>query len=49
MLFLVLGDKAARMLEGLKRWFVDDNATVMFVVLLVFSAVLIAEGVNGVL
>ncbi|MDD1721252.1 MAG: GAP family protein [Euryarchaeota archaeon] len=48
-LFLVLGDKAVWLLEGLKRWFVDNNATVMFVVLLVFSAVLIAEGVNGVL
>jgi len=47
-LSLVLGEKATWMLEGLKRWFVQNNATVMFVLLLVFSAILIAEGINGI-
>jgi hypothetical protein len=48
-LSLVLGEKATWMLEGLKRWFVQNNATIMFVLLLVFSAILIAEGINGIL
>jgi len=48
-LFLVLGEKATWMLEGLKRWFVQNNATIMFVLLLVFGAILIAEGINGII
>ena len=47
-LFFVLGEKATWMLEGLKRWFMENNATIMFVLLLVFGAILIAEGINGV-
>jgi maltodextrin utilization protein YvdJ len=45
----VLGEKATWMLEGLKRWFVQNNATIMFVLLLVFGAILIAEGINGII
>ncbi|MGZ5561074.1 MAG: GAP family protein [Halobacteriota archaeon] len=48
-IFLVLGEKATWMLEGLKRWFMENNTTVMFVLLLVFGAVLIAEGINGII
>jgi hypothetical protein len=48
-LYFVLGEKATWMLEGLKRWFVENNATIMFVLLLVFGALLIAEGINGII
>ena len=48
-LFLVMGEKSTWMLDGLKRWFMENNATIMFVLLLVFGAILIAEGINGII
>jgi len=46
-LYLVLGERAARTLGEWKEWLTDNNATLMFVLLLVFGVILIAEGING--
>lgn len=48
-LFLVLGPRAAHTLDELRIWLTENNATVLFVLLLIFGAILIAEGVNGII
>jgi hypothetical protein len=49
LLFLVLGERATEKLDGWKIWLTENNATVMFVLLLVFGVILIAEAVNGII
>jgi len=48
-LYLVLGERAARTLGGWKEWLKENNATIMAILLLVFGVILIAEGVNGII
>jgi hypothetical protein len=36
-------------LDEWKEWLTENNATLMFVLLLVFGVILIAEGVNGII
>jgi hypothetical protein len=45
--YLVMGDKAARTLDGWKVWLTANNHTVMFVLLLVFAVVLLGKGISG--
>lgn len=47
-LYLILGERAARTLNGWKEWLTENNATVMIVLLLVFGVILLAEGINGI-
>ena len=48
-LFLILGPRAAHTLYELRVWLTQNNATVIFILLLVFGAILIAEGINGII
>jgi threonine/homoserine/homoserine lactone efflux protein len=45
--YLGLGDRAAPVLEELKTWLSQNNATVMAVLLLVLGVVLIGKGISG--
>ena len=45
--YLVMGEKASRTLDGWKAWLSANNHTVMFVLLLVFAVVLIGKGISG--
>ena len=45
--YFLMGDKAAPVLDGWKRWLAANNATVMTVLLLVFGVVLIGKGIGG--
>ncbi|MDD1725919.1 MAG: GAP family protein [Euryarchaeota archaeon] len=47
-LYFILGPKAAHTLDELRVWLTQNNATVVFILLLVFGAILIAEGINGI-
>jgi hypothetical protein len=49
MLFFILGQNAAKTLDGWNAWLTTNNATVMFVLLVVFGVVLIGKSINGVL
>lgn len=44
---LALGKKAAGILDSTKAWLTANNATVMFVLFLVFGAALIGKGISG--
>ncbi len=44
---LVMGEKAEKTLTSWKVWLSANNATVMFVLLLVFGVVLIGKGISG--
>jgi Sap, sulfolipid-1-addressing protein len=46
-IFLVMGDKATKVLDAMKTWLAENNATVMFVLLLVFGMVLLGKGIAG--
>jgi len=46
--FLVMGEKAAKVLDGWKVWLTQNNATVMFVLLLVIGMVVLGKGISGV-
>ena len=45
--YLAMGQRAAESLGGWRTWLADNNATVMSVLLLVFSVVLIGQGISG--
>jgi Sap, sulfolipid-1-addressing protein len=45
--YLAGGDRAASILDGWKTWLTEHNAAVMAVLLLVFGAVLIGDGIRG--
>jgi threonine/homoserine/homoserine lactone efflux protein len=45
--YFAMGDRAARVLGGWKTWLSANNATVMFVLFLVFGVVLIGKGISG--
>jgi hypothetical protein len=49
MLFFILGKNAAKTLDGWKALLTTNNATVMFVLLIVFGMVLIGKSINGIL
>ncbi|MBU1669540.1 MAG: GAP family protein [Actinobacteria bacterium] len=44
---LVMGARAEKTLNAWKAWLTENNATVMFVLLLVFGVVLIGKGISG--
>ena len=46
--YLAMGERAAKILGGWRTWLADNNATVMSVLLLVFAVVLIGQGITGV-
>jgi hypothetical protein len=46
-IYLVMGKKATRPLDSMKGWLSANNATVMFVLFLVFGMVLIGKGITG--
>ena len=45
--YLTMGDKATAVLGEWKAWLSQNNATIMFVLFLVFAAVLIGQGISG--
>lgn len=45
--YLSMGDRAAEVLDGWKTWLSANNATVMFLLFLVFGVVLIGKGISG--
>src|SRR5919198_797935 len=45
--YLLLGERATRVLDQLKTWLSHNNAAVMAVLLLVFGAVLLGKGIGG--
>ena len=46
-IYLVMGDKAGNVLDEWKSWLATNNATVMFVLFLVFGVVLLGKGIGG--
>lgn len=44
---LALGDRSARLLDGLKTWLAHNNATIMAVVLLVIGVNVLGQGIAG--
>ena len=46
-LYLTMGEKASGTLDSWKTWLSANNATVMFVVLLVLGALLAGKGIGG--
>jgi hypothetical protein len=47
--YLFAGQSAEKLLTTWKAWLVANNATVMFILLLVLGVVLIGEGLGGVI
>ncbi len=47
LIYLVMGERAKRVLDSWKDWLIANNATVMFVLLLVFGMVLVGRGISG--
>jgi hypothetical protein len=45
--YLAVGQRATEILGGWRTWLADNNPTVMSVLLLVFSVVLIEQGISG--
>lgn len=45
--FLVMGDKAAKVLESLRSWMAANSATIMTVVCVILAAKLIGAGIAG--
>ena len=45
--YLFAGQSAEKMLTGWKAWLVDNNATVMFILLLVLGMLLLGQGLGG--
>jgi threonine/homoserine/homoserine lactone efflux protein len=45
-IYLAMGDRAARMLDDLKTWMIHNNAVIMAVLLLVIGAKLIGDGLS---
>jgi hypothetical protein len=47
LIYLTMGEKASKTLDGWKTWLITNNATVMFVLLLVLGVVLVGKGISG--
>jgi hypothetical protein len=45
--YLLAGNRAAKLLDTWKAWLTQNNATVMFVLLLVMGTVLVGKGIGG--
>jgi hypothetical protein len=46
-LYIVMGERARALLDSMKEWLSSNNATVMFVLFLVFGIILIGKGISG--
>jgi hypothetical protein len=46
--YLIAGDRATKMLDTWKTWLSENNATVMFVLLVVMGTVLVGKGIGGI-
>jgi len=46
-IYLAMGARAARVLDGLKTWMVQNNAVIMAVLLLVIGAKMIGDGISA--
>lgn len=46
LIYLIKGDKAAKTLNEMKAWLVQNNATVMFVLFLILGADLVGRGIS---
>jgi threonine/homoserine/homoserine lactone efflux protein len=46
-IYFIMGERSKRMLDGLKAWMSQNNATVMAVICLVIAAKLIGDGIAG--
>jgi threonine/homoserine/homoserine lactone efflux protein len=44
---LVMGDRAAKLLEGLERWMAANNAVIVAVLMLILGVKLIGDGISG--
>jgi hypothetical protein len=47
LIYLIMGEKASKTLDGWKTWLIANNATVMFVLLLVLGVLLVGKGISG--
>jgi hypothetical protein len=45
--YLIAGERAAKMLDTWKAWLSENNATVMFVLLLVMGTLMVGKGIGG--
>ena len=46
-IYLVMGERAAAILQNLRTWLVHHNAAIMAVLLLVLGAKLVGDGISG--
>jgi hypothetical protein len=47
LLFFTMGDRSERMLDELKGWMAQNNATIMAVICLLIGAKLLGDGISG--
>jgi len=47
LIYLTMGEKASKTLDGWKTWLIANNATVMFVLLLILGVLLVGKGIGG--
>ena len=47
LIYLTMGEKASKTLNSWKTWLIANNATVMFVLLLVLGVLLVGKGIGG--
>lgn len=47
LIYLIMGEKASKTLDGWKTWLIANNGTVMFILFLVFGVVLVGKGISG--
>jgi hypothetical protein len=47
LIYLTMGEKASKTLDGWKTWLIANNATVMFVLLLILGVLLVGKGISG--
>jgi hypothetical protein len=47
LIYLTIGEKASKTLDGWKTWLTANNTTVMFVLLLVLGVLLLGKGISG--
>jgi len=47
LIYLTMGEKASKTLDGWKTWLITNNGTVMFVLLLVLGVLLVGKGISG--
>jgi threonine/homoserine/homoserine lactone efflux protein len=45
--YLVMGNEAAKTLDAWRSWLTENNATVMFILFLVLGVVLLGKGISG--